>query len=48
MIPDWGFLVAMFFGGLSYYLMMRFYGAKKCLKGDSINYATQVYLYHRY
>lgn len=29
MIPDWGFLVAMFFGGLSYYLMMRFYGAKK-------------------
>ena len=29
LIPDWGFLVALFFGGLSYYLMMRFYGAKK-------------------
>ena len=29
LIPDWGFLVAMFFGGLSYYLLMRFYGAKK-------------------
>lgn len=29
LIPDWGFLVAMFFGGLTYYLLMRFYGAKK-------------------
>lgn len=29
LLPDWGFLVAMLFGGLSYYLLMRFYGAKK-------------------
>ena len=27
--PDWGFLTAMFFGCVSYYLIMRFYGAKK-------------------
>lgn len=28
-IPDWGFLVALAAGCVSYYLLMRFYGAKK-------------------
>ena len=28
-IPDWGFLVALCAGCASYYLLMRFYGAKK-------------------